>query len=79
MPHPERPLDDEAVFRTDEQAGTAADQFARSEKEYDPAHPPSAQPQNQGTHKKVFHQKDQLQTNEKEDPSKSVGDAYLDS
>jgi hypothetical protein len=77
---PIRPEDDKAVLRTDgsvdqTQAYTAA------EKIFDPADQPQQAPKNLETHKtggvatSGTHQAHQMETSEKEDPSKAAHDA----
>jgi hypothetical protein len=79
MPSPQRPFEDEGVLRTDEQADPAT-RYQAAEKEFDPAHPPTPLPVNQKTPKaRRPTEKDQLETSEREDPSKAVRDAYQDS
>jgi hypothetical protein len=75
MPHPELPREDEATFRTDEQAGTSADQFKRSEKVFDPDHPPTQSGEKDNYHKPTSNQVEQVRTDESQDPSKAVHEA----
>lgn len=73
-PFPERPLEDEAVLRTD----GSVDQtqaYQKAEHVFDPNNPPTAAPRNTGTNKRVYHETHQQETSEKEDPSKAVGDS----
>lgn len=79
MPHPQRPIEDEATFRTDEQAGTPTDQYKRSEKEFDPANPPTTQPTKNKDLAKRYRQSETLRTDAEESPSQAVRDAYTDS
>lgn len=79
MPH-DIPFEDEGVFRTDEQAGTSSDQFKRTEKQFDPNHPPvqvSEDPNPDLVDPKVmWHQKDDVRTSEQDEPQKELHKEY---
>ena len=77
---PIRPNDDKGVLRTD----GSVDQtqaYTSAEKIYDPADQPQQTPKNLETHKtggtavSGDHQRHQLETSEKEDPSQAAHDA----
>lgn len=75
-----RPEDDKGVLRTDGSVDQTA-AYTAAEKIFDPADQPQQAPQNTGTVKKGGtgtsgdHQSHQLETSEKEDPSKAAHDA----
>lgn len=78
---PNIPFEQEGQVRTDEQANPNTE-LQRDEKQFDPAHPPVNQPLNPtpglDADPNVFKQNENVRTDEQEDPSKSVGDAYKD-
>jgi hypothetical protein len=76
MPHPQSPDESEAVFRTDEQAGTPTDQYKRSKKVFDPDHPPTTSFERDTTHKPLAHQTEQVRTDEQQDPGKAVHEGH---
>jgi len=88
MPFPIRENDDEATLYTDDSVDQTA-AYQRAEKDFDPAHPESAQPRDDGTapgyqHKKGGagggavsgdEQSHQQETSTSEDPSQAAHDA----
>lgn len=78
MPSPQRPFEDEGTFKTDEQQDPAT-RYSQSEKEFDPAHPPTTQPRPVKDTKKRTTATETLRTDESEDPSAAVRDSYTDS
>lgn len=73
------PEEQEAQVRTDEQAGTSAQQLSRAEKTFDPNNPQVDQGYSAGADKKVntvYHEEAQLREEEQAEPQKSVHRAY---
>jgi hypothetical protein len=75
------PEEQEGQFRTDEQAAPSTE-YARDEKEFDPSHPPVAQPKNPtpaaSQQAREFRQEEQMESSEQEDRTAAQQAAYPD-